>query len=608
MCGIAGVVSFSGIGEPERAAAAAMNRALAHRGPDDEGVESFPHCVLAHRRLAIIDLSSDGHQPFVSPDRRYHMLFNGEIFNYIELREELAVQGVVCRTKSDTEVLLNAFIHWGERCLDKLNGMFAFVIYDAVEGAVFLARDRFGIKPLYYTEHEDKFYFASETKALLEVLKLKATLNYQSVFDFLVFGRTDVFDETFLNQIKRTPKGHCGWIRNGKLSLRCWWSPLSFVDKHGDIALSEAVPQIRELLISSVLLRMRSDVPVGSCLSGGLDSSILLGILGSNNLLSSSYATFTACFPGDPLDESGFVDKLQQRWGCANHRTFPTAESALQELRDFTYSADEPTLNGSFYSQYEVMRLARQHGVKVLLDGQGGDENFAGYQYFHGFNLYDLLLRGRLLRLCGELSQNVLRSQHRLGYQTFAFQLLPSGARKRILYRAAPYLNRDFFESHIEKSRVFREFFDVRSVNESIARHFQYKLEHLLRIEDRNSMRFSIEARVPYLDYRLVEFALGLPGTFKVHQGETKYIQKLALRQFTIPEIADRRDKIGFGTPTDKWLATQDWQSIVRSSVNRLADTLPQVFTPAVTEISTGPNAWRLSQLDLWREIFSVSN
>ncbi len=605
MCGISGVVSFTGLGEQEHAAVAQMNRILAHRGPDDEGVCVFPHCILGHRRLAIIDLSKDGHQPFVSPDGRYHLNFNGEIFNYIELREELGRLGREFRTKTDTEVLLNSFIHWGPDCLHRLNGMFAFVIYDSVNGEVFLARDRFGIKPLYYTEQDGKLYFASETKALLKALNFRPTLNRQSVFDLLVFSRTDIFDETFVTQIKRLPKGHRAWVRPSGLEMERWWNPFSFLDAHQGVSLSDAAQKLRELLISAVLLRMRSDVRVGSCLSGGLDSSILLGVLGQSGRLSDSYATFTAVFPGETIDESGYVDHLMQRWHFANYRAQPTSDSAFRELRDFTYSADEPTLNASFYSQYEVMRLAHEHGVKVLLDGQGGDENFAGYQYFHGFNLYGLL-RTRPDRFVAELLRCLFRSQHPSAYQTLLFQMLPAAARKRALRRRVPYLHRDFFDSHVESSKVFQEFFSARSVNESIARHFQYKLEHLLRIEDRNSMRFSIEARVPYLDYRLVEFCLGLPDHFKTAHGQTKYIQKIAAGDFTIPQILGRRDKIGFGTPGEKWLRLENWQKFLADGARNLSENLPDIFTPEVLEYGKGQDAWRISQLDLWMSIFQV--
>lgn len=606
MCGIAGIFNMGDDAPaPDRSLVEAMNHVQRHRGPDDEGIYADDHCVLGHRRLAIIDLSSDGHQPFAAEDGRYQMVYNGEVYNYIELREELEKCGHVFRTKTDTEVLLCAWLEYGPRCLDKLNGMFAFAIYDRQEQALFLARDRVGIKPLYYLVADNAIYFASEIKALRLVPGVSFTPNQQSLFDFLVFNRTDVHDESFVEEIKRIPKGHYAVIDCNGASLSRWWNPEALLQRDNTGETREtACERIEELLISSVKLRMRSDVPVGSCLSGGLDSSILTGILFQHYPeIGDKYATFTASFPDHPIDETSYVDSLNERYPFTNTRTFPKGDAALEALEKFVYTNDEPTTNPSFYSQYEVMRLAKANGVTVLLDGQGGDETFAGYQYFHGFYMYGLLRQWRLPSFARELSRVVARSQHKSAYQTLAFQLLPGSQKKRALRRTLPYIRRDFFDEYIESSRIYNGFFDAPDLNTSLVRHFQYKLEHLLRMEDRNSMAFSLESRVPYLDYRLTEYTLGLPADWLIKAGETKHLQKQALGKYTVDSILDRTDKIGFGTPSDQWMASPEWQDATRQNYEELCEAFPDIFIKDSALPAAAIERWKINQLGVWNGI-----
>jgi asparagine synthase (glutamine-hydrolysing) len=604
VCGIAGIYRYNRIGQSDIELVSSLNDIQKHRGPDDEGLYISRSCVLGHRRLAIIDLSKDGHQPFVSDDGRYQLVYNGEIYNYIELREELKKFGWRFRTKTDTEVLLKAYQQFGEGCLSKFNGMFSFVVYDAVNNSLFLARDRVGIKPLYYTIIDSGFYFASEIKALCQVPALKLSLNYQSLFDYLVFNRTDIFDETFYNEIKRIPNGYFASYNEAGLSLSQWWNPESFIYNSLEHDEKQIETKIHEILISAVQLRMRSDVPVGSCLSGGLDSSILIGILFDRNQVGEGYPTFTASFPDHSLDETKYIDALNRKYSFKNIRTYPSAKSAYDRLKDFVYTNDEPTTNYSFFSQYEVMRLAKDNGVTVLIDGQGGDESFAGYQYFHGFNMYGMLKEKKVSRLGFELLKSFLRGQDKSAYQTFIFQILPDSLRKKILLRTVPYLNPDFFYNYIESSRIFNEFFDADDLNQSLVRHFQYKLEHLLRMEDRNSMAFSLEARVPYLDYRLIEYLLSIPGNFKIRNGETKCLQKRSLGQYTSREILDRTDKIGFGTPGEEWMLTDNWKKITRSNYSELTKTFPEVFRKNITLPKKGFDRWKVNQLATWKDIF----
>ncbi len=604
MCGIAGVFRRAGIRPSDVELIEQMNNLQKHRGPDDSGVFSDQLCVLGHRRLAIIDLSSDGHQPFESDDHRFQLIYNGELYNYIELREELRQLGWQFRTKTDTEVLLKAYQQYGHDCLCKFNGMFAFAIYDTKENILFLARDRIGIKPLYFLFHDSSLFFASEIKALFAIPDLDLRINYQSLFDYLVFNRTDIFDETFFKEISRIPKGHYAFYDTNGFRLFQWWNPESFLDTMPHETLPQIKNKIQDIMISSVQLRMRSDVPVGSCLSGGLDSSILIGILFNCKWADNGYPTFTASFPKHPIDETHYIDNLNTKYSFKNIRTYPTAKKAYEKLKQFVYTNDEPTTNYSFFSQYEVMRLANEHGITVLLDGQGGDESFAGYHYFHGFNLYGQYKNKRILSFFQELLKSYIKKQDKSAYQTLLFQLAPDVVKKYLLLKTLSYLNADFFYSNIEKSIIFNEFFNADSLNKSLVRHFQYKLEHLLRMEDRNSMAFSIEARVPYLDYRLIEYVLGIPGALKINRGETKYLQKIVLGKFTTKEILNRIDKVGFGTPGDEWMQTDIWQEISLANYSKLLSEFPEVFKKIEHLPAGGFDLWKINQLATWHNLF----
>jgi len=605
MCGIAGIYSKTGIIEADIDLVKKMNDVQKHRGPDDEGLYFDKHCALGHRRLSIIDLSTDGRQPFISDDGRFQLVYNGEIYNYIEMRSELRQLGWQFRTKTDTEVLLKAYQQYGKECLSRFNGMFAFVIYDSKHHSLFLARDRVGIKPLYYTIIDTTLYFASEIKVLHIIPSLKLSINYQALFDYLVFNRTDIFDETFFNEITRIPKGHFGKFDANGLSVTQWWDPEDYIKEiNYKDNLEKITNTIEEILVSSVQLRMRSDVPVGSCLSGGLDSSILTGILFNHNNVEDNYATFTSSFPGHPIDETKYIDVLNDKYAFKNYRTFPTAKGAYDTLKEFVYTNDEPTTNPSFYSQYEVMKLAKQHGVTVLLDGQGGDENFAGYHYFHGFYLNGLLRKKRALKFGSELIKIIVRKQDKLAYQTLLFQILPDSKKKQLLLKTLPYIHPDFFYKYIDTSRIYNDFFDADDLNTSLVRHFQYKLEHLLRMEDRNSMAFSLEARVPYLDYRLIEYVLGIPEDLKIRAGETKYLQKKAVGKYSIPEILNRKDKIGFGTPGDEWMQSCNWGKMTKENYADLTETYPQVFKKNVHLPEKGYDRWKVNQICVWKNIF----
>ncbi len=603
MCGIA--VMYSSNSLPSRHCinvVKRMNAIQQHRGPDDEGIRVHTHCILGHRRLAIIDTSTAGHQPFISADGRYELVFNGEIYNYVELRQTLKDMGCTFRTKTDTEVLLSAYQIFGSDCLQYLNGMFVFLIYDTQTRSLFIARDRFGIKPLYFVHIDMKWYFASEMKAFQAIPSFRASIHEPALFDFLMFNRTDINSNTLISEIKRFPRGHFATLHQDTLRLQKWWSP-EFVAGQS-AGLNEVTSAIDELLVSSVSFRMRSDVPVGTCLSGGLDSSILVGILYKHQFAQPGFKTFTAAFPGFPFDETGYIDALKTMFKFQNCRTTPDATMALETLPQFVFQQDEPTPSPSYFAQYMVMKLAHEQGIKVLLDGQGADECFAGHQYMHAFYLIGLLRAFKWNTVRQEWWHILRRRQEWLTFQMLGYRLLPRGLRQRAMFTERTYLNRDFVRHYLPASEIYQHFLNANSLQDSIIRHFQYKLEHLLRAEDRNSMAFSIEARVPYLDHRLIEYVLSLPDEMKIRHGETKWLQKKALGHYTVPLILNRTDKIGFATPKKEWMALPAWKDHTRRSRDFLRKRLPHIFTGQWSPRQNPNEIWKINQLAVWLETF----
>jgi asparagine synthase (glutamine-hydrolysing) len=605
MCGIAGVYRRSGVGQEELDTCRLMSERIKHRGPDDSDIVQFERSILAHRRLSIIDLSSDGHQPFFSEDKRLCLIFNGEIYNYLELKEELTKLGRQFRTKTDTEVLLQAFEEFGPECLGKLNGMFAFAIYNIEKKELFLARDRFGMKPLYWSKVKGAYYFASEIKALLEVSEISRLLDHQAAYDYLALARTDIGADTLFQSVKRIEKGHFAVINGDQLNTVRWWSPRKYIESKAG-SYQEALKEIRSLFLSSLQMHMRSDVAVGSCLSGGLDSTIILGGLAELNLLPKDYSTFTAAFPGSELDETSYIDELKGKIQFENYRTYPNWEDCLSGLEIFVRSQDEPSIQPSAYSQFQVMQLAAERNVTVLLDGQGADELFGGYQYMHAYRFRELSKFTSLNSLGTELFHCLKENQHRLGYWLWLYGYLPEKFQIRLVETTNPFLKRDFIGPHFKQSEVHRKLLSAGTLTDGLIEHFEVKLEHLLRMEDRNSMHFSLETRLPYLDSRLVEYCLGLTGDWKISAGQTKRIQKDALGDFTTGTILNRRDKIGFGTPARLWKDSLSGEQLLKDSLLELSQDFPKIFQD-VKSSKLDTNAWwRIIQFCKWKNVFNV--
>lgn len=569
MCGISGIIHFNN--QPvEETPIWTMMRSMKHRGPDDEGIFTEGPVGLGFVRLSIIDLSPAGHQPMFSANERYVIIFNGEIFNYIELREELKKLGVPFKTQTDTEVLLCAYETWGEDMLHKLNGMWAFVIYDRQEKTLFGARDRYGVKPFYYCLDGDRLLFASEIPPILSVLGKKPNPNLNAVFDFLVFNRTDQTDQTFFQEVQKMGHGHYFKIKVGSEELKAGakLQPKKWYDIHKEIKNPfQSADEFRELFSSAVNLRLRSDVPVGVCLSGGLDSSSIVSIL-LKDYDKKDVNTFSAVYgKGRHGDESGFID-LYRKDLKNMYFIQPDEHTLMADIDAFVRAHGEPVPKTNPYAHFKVMELAREH-VTVTLDGQGADEQLGGYHYFFGFYFKSLLLQGKLGKMGAEMYHYMNKHQSLFGLKSLLFFLLPVDVRARLMAMKKGYVDAKFYQSYAPQNKsIAGELYGSSSLKASLINHFEYKLEHLLKWEDRNSMWFSLESRVPFLDYRLVERTLATSADLIIKDGMTKHILREAMKGILPEEIRMRRDKMGFVTPQDEWFRTPGFKSYVTQLIH----------------------------------------
>jgi len=570
MCGIAGIVRRSKIAQSELKS---MTDAIKHRGPDGEGfwLNETSNVGLGHRRLSIIDLSSAGNQPMLYRDR-FILIFNGEIYNYVELKNELAKSGVSFSSQSDTEVLLALYDKYQEDCLKYLDGMFAFSIYDNETGMLFCARDRFGEKPFYY--HYDEgfhFVFASEMKALWAA-GVNKKVSEKMLFNYLENGyvqNPEDLSDTFFAGIKKLKAAHYLKLdtRNCRIQdYKPYWNLT--VRESNTIGDSAAAEKFRELFTGSVKRRLRSDVPVGSSLSGGLDSSLVVMTIdqlkkGTNQI----QKTFSARFPGHLKDEGQYMQLVIDQCNVEPHFTFPKEEMILNDLDKIIYHQEEPFGSASICAQYEVMKLARLGGVTVLLDGQGADEVMAGYHNY--FETYFKELKRKDHTAFEKERQNYLqRHQHskinpveKTSVRSLARQYggLAFKIAKRVGKLVNPVFNKNFYNTY--RNQVFQSKPEFDSLNDRLLWDTTwFGLEQLLRYADRNSMAHSLEVRLPFLNHSLVEFIFTLPSNFKIRDGWTKWIMREAYKNLLPQKIAWRKDKIGYEPPQDEWMTKKQIQ------------------------------------------------
>jgi asparagine synthase (glutamine-hydrolysing) len=542
MCGIAGIV---GAGRPDTAALERMAGAMIHRGPDGQGMWRDEEAGFAFRRLAIIDLEERSNQPLRLGD--LCLVFNGEIYNYLELREELRGLGHSFETEGDGEVLLHAWAEWEEGALDRFNGMFAFAVWDGERGRLTLAVDPFAEKPLLYRQLGEGLLFASDVRALKAFDPAIGMADEGAVRDFVALGAMPRLPRTFFADVLRLPPAHVARWERGRLSLRRYWRPLR-APVPADPVL--AAGRLRELLCDSVRLRMRSDVPVGTSLSGGVDSSAIVAI---SARLEGGHVrhAFTATFPGFERDEWDYAEEVARAANVARHHAVrPRVEELLEDLELLVRDQQEPFAGTSIYAQWRVTRAAREAGVIVLLDGQGGDELFGGYAGIAGWALRAAGPRAALGAL---VEDRALAGELAIAY---AVGRTPRAlARAHRLRRASPYVAHEIARAAAAVDRLPADWRETSSPlrRELLTQAFHTSLPNLCRYGDRNSMAHSVEMRMPFLDRRVAEFALSLPPGEVFKDGVTKRALRAALRGVVPDRVLDRREKVGYETPERAW-------------------------------------------------------
>jgi asparagine synthase (glutamine-hydrolysing) len=523
-----------------------MASAMVRRGPDGQGIWRDGELGLAFRRLAIIDLDERSNQPLHFG--RLHLVFNGEIYNYLELRGQLRGLGHSFQTEGDAEVLLHAWAEWEEGALDRLNGMFAFGIWDGDRRRLTIAVDPFAEKPLLYRSIGAGLLFASDVRALKAFDPAIGVADEGAIRDFAALNIMPSLPRTFFEDVQRLPPAHLARWERGALSLRRYWKP-GRVTVPRDPTLAAA--RLRELLCDSVRLRLRSDVPVGTSLSGGVDSS---AIVGASARLAGGHIrhAFTATFPGFERDEWRYAEEVARRANVARHHAVrPTLDDLLEDLELLVCAQQEPFAGTSIYAQWRVMRAAREAGVIVLLDGQGGDELFGGYAGIAGWALRAAGPRAALRGLVGDRAvAGDLAVAYAVGRAPRAL------ARAHRLRRASPYVTHEIARAAAAADRLPPDWRETSSPlrRELLVQAFHTSLPNLCRYGDRNSMAHSVEMRMPFLDRRVAEFALSLPPSQVFRDGVTKRALRAALRGLVPDSVLDRREKVGYETPERAWL------------------------------------------------------
>lgn len=629
MCGITGIISKTNQGSLKDSVFA-MSQAIKHRGPDGEGfafftgTKSIPvysaetpivnkesgaflfnpstslqntdgDCKMAfgHRRLSIIDLSESGHQPMCDTGGDFWITYNGEIFNYIELREELKTKGHVFVTQTDTEVIIEAYKEWGVECLQKFNGMFAFALYDKKTNRVFCVRDRVGVKPFYFVNTHDVFAFASEYKAFIKSGLVPFEINETQQFDFVVNGNLENCEESLFKGIHELKPAHYLMYQLDAHTYKTekyYDLPVELSHRESD---TEIIKKIEEKLVKAIDLRLRSDVEIGSCLSGGLDSSIIAGVV-KHLQPDKQMKLFTAVFPEEVFDESIYAKQVAASV-CGNWQTVsPTADEFFRDIEALNYFQDLPVWSTSTYSQHRVMKLAADNNIKVVLDGQGADELFGGYSH-HYMALWKEHLGLNTINKIKEANQTIPHA-----YKLFGKQLI-----KDTFGLSVDYSNY-FFAKHKHFGKSKNEKL-ASSLNEQLSIDYFGRLKSYLKCEDRCSMAFGVESRVPFADdVDLVNYLFSIQGNKKIQHGISKYLLREAAKQYIPQQIYGRRDKIGFETPVQKWFKPNKHLvlEIIQQQLEFVdSDYLEAHFDELIIRKPTF--ILRLYSLATWKKVFS---
>ena len=625
MCGICGIYNFEKNQKVEQTAIKRMMASIRHRGPDDSGFYFEQNLGFGHLRLSIIDLSEAAHQPMFDETGRYSIIYNGEIYNYLELRQQLAARGCEFFSNSDTEVILKLYIEEGPEAIKNLNGMFAFVIWDKKERKIFAARDRLGIKPFYYYYDQERFVFASEIKAIFKSGFVQPQMNPEGMSDYLTF-QFCLQDKTMFRGIKKLDPG-C-WLTadmEGSVRIHKYWNLDFTVDTEHDVEYFEN--KLLRLLEDAVRIQLRADVPVGAHLSGGLDSSTVTCMAAS--LLDAPIHTFSGGFREDSkYDETAFARIAADHAGSIHHEVFPDENQFIETLPELVYSMDEPAAGPGIFPQLMVSQIAKQH-VRVVLGGQGADEVFGGYTRYLVAYLEECIRGGiqgtqedekyvvRFDTILPNLPQlkgyePMLRyfwSDGVFGSQTSRyFRLVDRGNQQREMAS-------EEFSAKLTGYNPFEAFSDVFNsggvgsyINKMTRFDILTLLPALLHVEDRTSMNVSLESRVPLLDHRIVELAASMPPKIKFEGGRSKHIFRKVVAHLLPKDVVEREDKMGFPVPLTEWYQRDPVRSFVRDTLmSKAAEqrdwfNVEKVAPILDTERAFGRSVWGLLCLELWAQ------
>ena len=600
MCGISVVINKENK-EVENSEIKTINNLISHRGPDDEGFYFGSNFAFGHRRLSILDTSKDGHQPMYYKDK-YVITYNGEVYNYIEIKEELTEYGYKFETKTDTEVILAAYDKWGENCVSKFNGMWSFVIHDKENDILFCSRDRFGIKPFYYTEVNNKLVFGSEIKQMLYFHK-DNFVNEKILMDYLVIGYEEHTNETFFTNVNKLPQSHnlIYNLKSHKYKIQKYYD-INIDNSLKNNSEKESIENYKKSFYNSIKLRLRSDVKVGTCLSGGLDSSAVAAVAAkmyeSNDKFSAVHAKSTMKIS----DESNYAKLVAKSSNLDINIIEPKTEDFINNIDEVIKTQEEPFGGPSILMQYFVMQEAKRINCKVMLDGQGGDETLLGYERYYPAYLMSLNFFDGIKNFF-KSSKNSKLSIKQLTLYFFYF------TNYRIRLHRLKQKNRFVKNKYLKKinKQVVKQnannYLNIKDLQKSEILLTQ--LPHLLKYEDKNSMKHSVETRLPFLDYKLLETSLSTNNNFKINNGWTKYILRKTIDKILPKEIVWRKNKIGFEAPTDDWLKSISKE--MQKSINK-SEILKKIidFNNYNYEKLDNKSKWKLFNIAKWEELFNV--
>jgi asparagine synthase (glutamine-hydrolysing) len=594
MCGI------NGFSWSDQSLIEKMNKVIKNRGPDDQGFYLDDNITLGNRRLAIIDLSELGHMPMTNEDGSIWITYNGEIYNYHKIREELIDKGHIFKSDSDTEVIIHGYEQYGLDIFKKLNGMWALCLYDVKQEIIILCRDQFGIKPLYYYIDDKGIIFSSMISAIL-CYKNNLKPNNFAIMEYLEHNLEDYKEFTFFEDIYKleTDKIMIYDLKNKSYSTKKWYE-LKNKEK-------VSIQDIKDSFIESIKYRTISDVPVGSCLSGGVDSSSIVVIL--NEILKTNFYTFSFIAPGSRFDESNYIKEVGRKTNTNQFFTELNIDEFLSEIEDFVICQEEPVTGLSPYAQYRVMKLAHEHNLKVLLDGQGSDEIFAGYIYYFAYYYYELLSSLKLYTLLKETILYIINFKNIYPHKMFFFLLLPNYIKKILWKSSNNWVNYDYIK--LNDLNISDPRWEKMGLKESLnLTLFSTAIPHLLRWEDKNSMRWSIESRPPFLDINIVENALSSSSEQKLKNGKTKRIFRSSIEEYLPDLIKNRTDKIGFEVQVNEFIREEKINAFFENIINSDSfknrpywkwEKISKLYQQHKNKkINIGDTIWKWINLEIW--------